>query len=279
MRHQDHWSLIRTRAVSCLIGIGAAIGVSAPAHAALVHRWTFEEPNGTGPPQVLNSVSSNHGTFVAMDDTNRSSDVPNALSTRSLQYNGTDERVDLGSRVNLLDTTDFTVALWYRGTESRAGTTNAVGRTLIGTQDSNAVWASLGINSGGQAVYYHYDGSFQSNIASPLSVSNDVWHHIAVVNHLNQTADLYIDGGLVDTGSSVAGATGSSDAFGFAIDHFMHGYNNLYTAGKIDDVRIYNHALTQSEVSALAAVPEPASFQLAIVGLTAVGLLRRRRVR
>jgi hypothetical protein len=44
----------------------------------------------------------------------------------------------------------------------------------------------------------------------------------------------------------------------------------------IDEVRIYNSALTTAEVSALTGVPEPATVSLVLAGALALGMLRRR---
>src|SRR5437764_6506390 len=60
------------------------------AQAVLVHRWTFEEPDGTASPQLKDTAvgGTRNGTFQGvMSDTNRSADVPGGQSsTRSLNF-------------------------------------------------------------------------------------------------------------------------------------------------------------------------------------------------
>jgi hypothetical protein len=46
--------------------------------------------------------------------------------------------------------------------------------------------------------------------------------------------------------------------------------------GQIDDIRIYDHTLTQTELNALT-VPEPSSALLALAGLVCLGFSRRRK--
>lgn len=52
-----------------------------------------------------------------------------------------------------------------------------------------------------------------------------------------------------------------------------------YLDGMLDDVRIYDHALTESEIVALAIIPEPSSVLLAIMALPALAATGRRRRR
>ena len=49
----------------------------------------------------------------------------------------------------------------------------------------------------------------------------------------------------------------------------MRGFNNRFSDGKLDDVRIYDHALTAAEVFELnqVPVPEPSSAVLLVCGL------------
>ncbi|MCS7305381.1 MAG: PEP-CTERM sorting domain-containing protein, partial [Thermoguttaceae bacterium] len=81
--------------------------------------------------------------------------------------------------------------------------------------------------------------------------------------------------------------TNNAQAANFAIGatNFYNFPNNLeFFKGLIDEVAIYNHALTADEIRALAAgvsplsvVPEPASLGLAAVGLASLALLAYRR--
>jgi hypothetical protein len=247
---------------------------SLTARAALTHHWDFEEPDGTSTPQVHDIVGGDHGTFSAnMDDTNRSSDVPAAInSTRSLDFDPSSlDAITLGTSITLGKTTDFTVTLWYKGADSGdnhypGATDFNYGSTLAGWA-SNSVYANFTIVDG-KLAYIHYNGGWQilSNIAG-TDVSDDAWHHLALVHHADQTADLYVDGQLEITGDATSG-------FDYEIHTFMEGYNVHYTQGLLDDARIYDTALTAAEVSSL--VPEPASLALAAGGLL---LLRRTRTR
>jgi hypothetical protein len=95
------------------------------------------------------------------------------------------------------------------------------------------------------------------------------------VNHSNETGDLYIDGVKEIDGLS---SSISLDTNPFRINYFMRGYNGMYTDGMLDDIRVYDHSLTQGAVTALfegPMVPEPSSFLL--LGLGSLILGRRAR--
>jgi hypothetical protein len=54
----------------------------------------------------------------------------------------------------------------------------------------------------------------------------------------------------------------------------------LYFHGSIDDVRLYNRPLSETEVATLYAtesVPEPSSLSLLAIGLGGLAMMRRRR--
>ena len=101
-----------------------------------------------------------------------------------------------------------------------------------------------------------------------------MWDHIAATFDGNTRA-LWLNGHLLvsDTpfGHNVA-------ANNFAVGKTV---GNEYFSGQLDDVRIYNRALSLGEIQSLAliTVPEPTSFSLIALGGALFTLLRRRRRR
>ena len=127
------------------------------------------------------------------------------------------------------------------------------------------------------------DGSnvFQSSGAN--SVADGTWHHVAGI--LNQDVDnlsLFVDGLLIDTSSTVGLTTITDSGSPLEIGRtFIQGWASpwRYFNGSIDEVRIYNRALSVSEVGQLASIPEPTSIALFVGMIMAVsGFYRTKKL-
>jgi len=117
-------------------------------------------------------------------------------------------------------------------------------------------------------------------IVGTTNLNDGEWHHVAVTwaSGGAEDATLYVNGvseaitftnsQTIDTGSEGDFRLGSSvrDSHSGAIRRFE---------GLMDDVRLYDSALTSSEIVAL--VPEPGSVVLLGIGAALVLMLRRRR--
>ncbi len=100
-------------------------------------------------------------------------------------------------------------------------------------------------------------GSMQSGVGTWVDLSSQRfiagtgWHHVMYVfDDTNNVHNLYIDGDLAATAANAGSIywTGATTTF-----IGQHPSNVNYLNGKVDDVRIYDRALTAAEVAALAA--------------------------
>ncbi len=106
------------------------------------------------------------------------------------------------------------------------------------------------------------------------------WHHLAVVYDMtlkNAVLQVFLDGQQVKTGN--AGmynmplvASSSTSTFGLKANTLAANYD-----GKMDEIMIWDRALTADQINAVMAVPEPGTMILLTLG-TGV-LLRHRRQR
>jgi hypothetical protein len=236
----------------------ALVAVNGSARAEMVGYWTG---NGT----AADSVNGNDGTLVngTTYDTGR---VGQAFS-----LNGSDGYVDLPDATsNLVLNSAGTIAAW-------------VNPSVVGGNDIVAAFGSgnggqgigLGIfgGAGGVRIYHHYgEYDWQTNTA----VAADTWTHLAYTWDAT-TETVYLNGAF-----NVSRPRGT---FSYVPGHARIGHGfwgdgaNLFP-GLIDEVRVYNTALTPGEVAAL--VPEPSSLMLLGFGTLAftswIGLKRKRRL-
>lgn len=247
----------------CVIGF---LTFSCNASAGLIHRWDFEEASGT---TVLDTAGSSNGTMINMAGTERSSDTPFGVG-KSLSFDALSEHyVDFGASPILLESdSDFSVSFWYKGTQ--ASQQSEWGAFGLLAWDSNGIAASLSLQQG-RVLYSHYDGAWQTNIESSSFINNGEWNHVALVNYADETADLWINGVKEIDGEP------SDISTNFRIQHLMRGHKDGYVAGALDDVRIYDHSLTSSEVASLSSVPEPHSLVAMLIALAMFPLYLKAR--
>jgi hypothetical protein len=212
----------------------------------LVGYWKFDETSGTS--LVDSSGYGNTGTANGSGGTNTSGPVAstsvstvNFTNTRSRNFDGTDDYVNLGTPNSLSITSVVSVSAWINmsvlGTD--AGTVcGGSGDWCIQKLTNNTLrFENLGVSSAGTS--------------SALSTG---WNHIAVT-YDGANVKYYING--IQDGPTVAYVTTFSPGQRY-IGAYNYGGITSFFPGNIDDVRIYNRALSATEVAALAAGNNPA---------------------
>ena len=122
----------------------------------------------------------------------------------------------------------------------------------------------LGVHGSGTNLTFGYDKtSGTAGPAAPL-LSSGVWQQIAVaIDETNNTMKFYVNGQLVTQPTTVLGGTFNPNDVSGVIDDAGFNSGNLYLgnnsanspdaffAGTIDDLRIYNRTLSDSEMQQL----------------------------
>ncbi|MBI4018551.1 MAG: LamG domain-containing protein [Candidatus Aenigmarchaeota archaeon] len=159
-------------------------------------------------------------------------------SGSALQFDGTDDMVQTGT--DQMTSTAFTLSFWIMPFSTHDGGIYSMGSGLGDRGVRMRVSSSGQICSG---IAWIADYCYQANY------STDTWHHFAVTKQTNGTWTLYFNGVSVKS----AFDTNPSVITGSAIGRFTGGVSWFHFNGKIDEARVYNRSLSESEISQLYA--------------------------
>ena len=200
---------------------------------AMVGHWKFNESSGT---TAADSAGTNPGTV-----TNTSWAVGKLNNAVSLVGAG-DSFVRLPTGV-VSALTNFTIATWVYVDA------NLNWARLFDFGSSTTSYMFLAPVSGGNTVRYAINtgGGEQQLNGPPLSAA--AWHHLAVTLS-GTTGKLFVDGVAVNTNVSM---TLKPSSLGSTTQNYIgkSQFADPMLNGLVDDFRIYNRALTNSEITAL----------------------------
>jgi hypothetical protein len=150
-----------------------------------------------------------------------------------------------GAYLNTMATFDFperTVAFWF----NMAAYTGIYQRVLV--QNCNALqYGSFGAGVTPDSLLEARAGGNGSFMPGPMKVQTGKWYHIALVRHEGLEI-YYVDGVAIDTSTASSGGSFSQNCY------TMIGSTRLpdrFFDGLVDDVRVYDRALTSSEIESL----------------------------
>jgi len=221
-----------------LVSLVLVLGVAGNASADLVAHWAFDE--GSGTTAFDSSGNGNNGTLQG---------DPKWVTGKiggALEFNGTDSIIDISYSPNMTPSEGTTMSAWVFPTDTTrsciVGQLGGYGMALLdGLQLKSVIWGA-------------------DWVLSDVTMPVQEWSHIAMTwDVTNAERMIFLNGELVGQRGDAAvpdvqnnmgiglwvGWTGGDDAF----------------MGIIDDVRIYDHALTEVEIlGAMTGEPWPYAF-------------------
>lgn len=212
----------------------------------LVGYWKMNEGSWTGSAnEVIDSSSSSyHGQSInGASVTTGQTGFGNAGS-----FNGTGY-INIGDRANLKPP-QITVSAWIYWPAGTYDGDNSHHR-IVAEYDGASNNFMLGLYQRRLYGWIWISNSERSRAGNTLNIADNTWHHIALT--YNGTAlQLYLDGQNDGSTTNIPG-TLDADAINLAVGATSNGAAPF--RGRIDDVRIYNRALSQSEITALYGNP------------------------
>lgn len=201
-------------------------------------------PSVSGSGLLLPDLSQygNHGSLVGMD----ASDWVSSGEGRALDFDGSNDYVQTTASLNGL--TAFTVSGWMKPTainqRMEIGQTNSGNdRAVFGLAEDGNAYCAPNVNTGygycnwsslGVSKFIHFTGVFNSQGATN-----------------SDRAIIYLNG-VKQTLNFVSAVSTSPVSYS---NNIRFGTRNLdtFSQGQLDDARVYNRALTPSEISLLAS--------------------------
>ena len=224
----------RTFLVPGLILGFALVNGSSPAQenreSGLAACWHFDE--GSGDASADGSGNGNHGRIVGAA-------WVDGKHGKALRFDGVDDYVDCGSGASLDLTGGITIELWLKA-ESFVNN--------IGIVQKMKKWRSdnflLRLNANGGVVFVT---GADKDAGSRICLQAGKWYHVAAVYKKNDYKTLYING-IEDIFARVDGPAGTITASGEKVRIGRDPNSGITFNGIIDEVKIYNRALTDEEI-------------------------------
>jgi YD repeat-containing protein len=213
----------------------------------LIDYWRLGETSGS---TLANSVAGAPSATTGNSPTLGIAGPLSVDSNTAIAFNGTNE--DAAASLNLSSTSTLTLEFWLKWTtftnnddlafEFTSNFNNTNGGFLVNPNSST---------SGGKFEVALGRGTSRNN-AYFTRPSAGTWHHYAIV--LNPTAAaaqqiaVYVDGSPVSITKGSSG-TGAGNFANSALNFMSRNGSSLFGGGSLDEVAIYNQALTATQVS------------------------------
>ena len=238
---------MKTMKLVALTLIGMTMGVQAfsDPDTNLVLRLAFDADDGV--TAIDSSGCGNHGLF---DGAGLAAD---AYGGQAATFDGTDDYVRVPSSASLMPAA-VTVAAWVR-LDSLPAEVRALVFKRNPNNSNNEAYA-LQINADGGLRFVLANG-WQTRLDSSVTLGVGEWHHVAAT-FSQPDMKVYVDGALVGSANHDCALSheATADVFVAAADHAYYPMGS-FLPGVMDEVRIYNRALTAQEVADLSGfVPE-----------------------
>ncbi|HEY7705952.1 MAG TPA: LamG-like jellyroll fold domain-containing protein [Gaiellaceae bacterium] len=205
---------------------------------SLVAAYPFAETSGT----TTADVTGNGNTGTLSGPTRTAAGRHGA----ALTFDGTNDWVTVADAPELDLTTGLTLETWVRPTQGGGWRT-----LLLKENGSTLAYGLYSSASGGTPMAIVYTGGSQQKLSGPSALPVNTWTHLAATYDGTQLR-LYVNG----VQRAIKAVTGSiPNASGV----LRMGGNNVWRSewfrGDLDEVRVYNRALSQAEIEADMTTP------------------------
>lgn len=179
-------------------------------------------------------------------------------SNQAYYFNGSSQY--MSTAVSYNNPSNFSLCLWFKTTTTRGGRLIGFGTTQTGASGSRdrMVW----MKNDGKLIFAVNPGYVGYTLTTNLAYNDGNWHQLIATcsNTPGQGINLYMDGVLVGTNTAALGGENYTGYWRVNYDEIGWGGSpsSNYFNGAMDDILIYNRAITPSEVTTIFTRPDGA---------------------
>jgi hypothetical protein len=208
----------------------------------MIAYYKFDEGAGT-----TTADATGDGYTGTVNNATWTTGITGTSADDGLLFNGTSSDVTFTTSPSLSGTTNFTVGAWVRTTATTAGVIvqqrDATGSGYVGEYQ-------LSVGASGTVSFYIYGSAYQFQLTTTTKVNDGKWHQITAMRN-GSTGTIYIDG--VSSATSTGTIQSLSGTIAVAIGEDIRTPGSYFN-GTIDDVMIYNTAITASQLAAISTL-------------------------
>ena len=196
------------------------------------------------------SGNGNNGTYVNGTSTVVDSD-PSYNGSRAYSFDGSDDYINAGDQKAGSDSRSW--SLWFKTNSTTLGSSAPIfSQRNYGQTGRNQY---LGLDSSTAFLIAHLD----TNNAGPFNaygttrVDDSEWHHaVWRLDRSANTLEVYINGTMERSVGSITGSQSNDNDLFIGAGQDRYGGASSFFPGRMDDIRMYNRPLEQSEITHLA---------------------------
>jgi len=201
--------------------------------------WKLDEEEGD---IAYNSIDDNHGILSG----NPTWQPDSGQVAGALELDGTNDYISTDFVLNPSDG-PYSVFAWIKG--------GAPGQVIISQSDgigTGATWLGMDALGGNLMTGLRPPGTRSPTppMVSDFVITDGQWHHVGIVVTSHGVRNLYADGMRVAADTQGVNLPSSNGGLYFGTSKTLDA--DTFFSGLIDDVRIYNKALSPAQIAALA---------------------------
>mgnify|MGYP003582407256 CR=1 FL=1 len=210
---------------------------------------------------AVDELGANNGQFQGGIPTPTADRFGNA--NHAYQFNGTSQYMSTSS--SFTSPSNFTISCWFKTTSTEGGKLISFGSNQTGSSTSHD--RHLYMLPDGKIYFGVYPGAVRT-INTTASFNDGNWHQVTAILSSTGGMSLYVDGVLRASNNTFTSAQSYVGYWRVGYDRMDNTWTgwpstartDAYFSGAIDDVMIYNRALTATEVTTLYQPTFTASY-------------------